>query len=156
MDDAIAKCPVLVLGIGNILLRDEGVGVRVIEAMRELSLPEHVELCDGGTSGADLLEVLSDRRKVIVIDAMDADAEPGTVCRLTLDDLLPSEAPHISLHDIGLLETIDMARCLGAQPDDVVIFGVKPKEVRCGLELSPPVNQAIPHIIDLILDEIRE
>ncbi len=156
MDDAIDKRPVLVLGIGNILLRDEGVGVRVIEAMRELPLPDHVELCDGGTAGADLLDILSDRRKVIVIDAMDAGAEAGTIYRLTLDDLLPTEAPHASLHEIGLLETIDMARCLGVHPHEVVIFGVKPGEISCGLELSSPVSQAIPRIIDLILDEIRE
>ena len=148
------KCPVLVLGIGNILLRDEGVGVRVIEALREMPLPEHVELCDGGTAGADLLDILSDRRKVIVIDAMDTDAEPGTVYRLTLDELRPADTPPVSLHDIGLLETLDMARYLGTQPDGVVVFGVKPANVDCGLELSPAVRQAIPRIIDLILQEI--
>ena len=76
------SCPMLVLGVGNILLRDEGIGVRVVEAMQKLDLPPEVELFDGATAGMDLLNVLADRRKVIVIDAIEGDYEPGTVLRL--------------------------------------------------------------------------
>ena len=83
-----SRRPILVLGIGNILLRDEGVGVRVIERMLKMRLPDNVELVDGGTAGADLLDVLAERKKVIVIDAVQADCEPGTVLKFTADDLV--------------------------------------------------------------------
>ena len=77
------RCPILVLGIGNILLCDEGVGVRVIEALQTMELPATVEVFDGATAGVDLLDVLADRRKVIVIDAVQADGPCGAVFRFT-------------------------------------------------------------------------
>ncbi len=78
-----SRHPVLVLGIGNILLRDEGVGVRVIEKLQLMDLPDGVEVVDGGTAGADLLDVIAEREKVIVIDATDVNAEPGGIVRFT-------------------------------------------------------------------------
>ena len=100
--DPQGRQPILILGLGNILLRDEGVGVRVIETMRELDLPPEVELYDGGTVGADLLDVLADREKVIVIDAISGELPPGTVVRLTAAELAPAAEPSVSLHDFGL------------------------------------------------------
>jgi len=75
------RTPILVLGIGNILLRDEGIGVRVIEALGQQQLPAQVELVDGGTAGADLLDILSDRQVVIIVDAAVFDAPPGTLLK---------------------------------------------------------------------------
>ena len=130
-------CPILVLGVGNILLRDEGVGVRVVEAMRNLQLPPGVELLDGATAGLDLLDALADRRKVVVIDAIEGSSEPGTVLRLGLEDLIPRDGHNVSLHEMGLLETITVAGHLGIAPQEVVVIGVKPYDMSCGLELSP-------------------
>ncbi|MCP4591028.1 MAG: hydrogenase maturation protease [bacterium] len=146
--------PVLVLGLGNILLGDEGVGVRVVEAMADTALPANVEVFDGATSGLDLLDTLADRRKVIVIDALAGDGEPGTVERLTPADLAVPAARSVSLHDLGLLETLTAARQLGICPPEVVIFGVWPKEVRWSLELSPEISRLIPRLIELILREV--
>ncbi|MHC4444883.1 MAG: hydrogenase maturation protease [Planctomycetota bacterium] len=146
---------VLILGIGNILLRDEGIGVRVIEAMRDLELPEDVELYDGGTAGADLLDVICDRKKVIIIDAMDADCDPGTILRLTPDDLKPRASPGISLHEIGLLETLNMAKQLGSAPQEVIVLGIKPQWLNCGTELSSELKQAVPKVIELVLKELK-
>ena len=155
MSTSSERRPVLVLGIGNILLGDEGIGVRVIEAMQAMDLPADVELVDGGTAGADLLDVLSDRRKVIVIDAMDADCAPGTVVRLTVDDLLPDSSGGISLHEVGLLATLTMARHLGSAPDEVILLGVKPKKLELGLELSEELAALVPKIIQLVLAELN-
>jgi hydrogenase maturation protease len=149
------RAPTLVLGIGNILLRDEGVGVRVIEAMREMALPSWVELVDGGTAGADLLDIIADRRKVIVIDAMDADAEPGTILRLEIGDLAGPENPDVSLHEIGLLETLAMTRHLGCSPQEVVVFGVKPAEVCPGDTLTGSMVAALPRIVALVQNELK-
>ena len=84
-------CPTLVLGLGNVLLRDEGVGVRVVQALERVILPPDVEVFDGATAGVDLLDVLADRRKVVVINAIAGDSPPGTVLRLTPADLAPRQ-----------------------------------------------------------------
>lgn len=147
--------PILVLGLGNILLRDEGVGVRVIEAMQKMNLPPDVELFDGATAGLDLLDVLADRRKVIVIDAMDGEAAPGTVVRLQPSDLAPQSSAGLSLHEIGLLETLITAERLGIRPEEVVVLGVKPKDLSHGLDLSPEIAELVPRIVDMVLAELR-
>jgi hydrogenase maturation protease len=146
---------VLVLGIGNILLHDEGIGVYVIRELQKSDIPYHVELLDGGTAGADLLDDICDRLKVIVVDAVDADIEPGTVLRIRPEDLIPSANPSVSLHDVGLAETLAMARHMNCEPKDVVIFGVKPKDISPGLGLTPETNAILPEIIDLVLAEIE-
>jgi len=147
-------CPTLVLGVGNILLRDEGVGVRVVEAMGQLELPPGVELVDGATAGLDLLDLLADRGKVIVIDAIEGDSEPGTVLRLRLEDLVPRDGQSISLHEIGVLETLAVAGQLGIAPRDVIVFGVKPHNVGCGLDLTPEIAGRVPEIVELVLAEL--
>ena len=151
-----SRCPILVLGIGNILLRDEGVGVRVIEQMQKMHLPDDVELVDGGTAGADLLDVLAERQKVIVIDAVQADCEPGTVLRFSADELLRPERTNMSLHELGLAEALTMTRQLECAPENVVVFGIKPKEIGCGLELSKEIAASVPKVVELVLAEIAK
>jgi hydrogenase maturation protease len=160
---------ILVLGIGNILLMDEGVGVHIVQEMTDraakgtLKLPDDVELVDGGTFGIDLLERLAGRRKVIVIDAVQVTAEeasdpskigPGAILRFTADGIARRQTADLSLHQIGLFETLSMARQLGSAVGDVVIFGIVPKTLESGLELSPEVAAAVPKVIDLVLAEI--
>jgi hydrogenase maturation protease len=153
--NTVRRCPTLVLGIGNILLCDEGVGVRVIEQMREMHLPDDVELVDGGTGGADLLDVLAERQKVIVIDSVQSDCEAGTVLRFTAEDLVRLNQASMSLHEIGLAESLIMTKQLGCAPEDVVIFGIRPKSTKCGLELSEEIAASIPKAIELVLAEIH-
>jgi len=154
MSAACSRCQILVLGIGNILLRDEGVGVRVIEQMQKMRLPDDVELIDGGTAGADLLDVLAERRKVIVIDAVQADCEPGVVLRFSADDLTRPNGVGMSLHELGLGEALAMTRHLGCAPEDVVVFGIKPRDISCGLELSEEIAGTVSKVVELVLAEI--
>ncbi len=156
MSGGCNRRPVLVLGIGNILLRDEGVGVRVIEQMQKMRLPDDVELVDGGTAGADLLDVLAERRQVIVIDAVQADCEPATVLRFTADDLVRPDGVGMSLHELGLGEALTMTKQLGCEPKDVVVFGIKPKDTGCGLELSEEIAASVPKVVELVLAEIAK
>jgi hydrogenase maturation protease len=146
--------PVLVLGIGNILLHDEGVGVHTIWEMQKMPVPEDVELIDGGTAGADLLDYISDRQKVIVIDAIDCNIAPGTILRFKQQDLVAGNNPAISLHDIGLAETLAMTGHLNCRPKEVVIIGVKPKDLSCGLGLSDEILEIVPKIIEAVRSEI--
>jgi hydrogenase maturation protease len=153
-DESTRRCPVLVLGIGNILLRDEGVGVRVVEMLQTMELPSTVEVFDGATAGVDLLDVMADRRKIIVVDAVQADGPPGMVFRFSPSQLQPQEHVSLSLHQIGLLEALRMAELIGCPPEQVVIFGVRPKDVGCGLDLSTEVTQAAGEVVQLVLSEL--
>ncbi len=148
--------PILILGIGNILLSDEGIGVRVIEQMQAISLSEDVELVDGGTSGVDLLDIVSDRDTVIVVDAVDADCRPGTVLRFGIDQLMQKDNPYISMHELGIAETINMTEQLGCAPKEVIIFGIQPLKIECGLELSKTLEHAAQEVVELILNELRK
>jgi hydrogenase maturation protease len=150
------KSPVVVIGIGNILLSDEGVGVRVIEHMRKLRLPDTVELIDAGTAGVDLLDVLADRQKVIVIDAAQADCDPGTVIRLTADNICMSDETNMSLHEFGIGQSLAMTRLLGCAPKNVVIFGIKPKNLEPGLELSEDIAAVVPVVVKLVMKELSK
>jgi len=152
---AKGPAPILVLGLGNILLRDEGIGVRVVQAMEGMALPPGVELFDGATAGLDLVDVIIDRRKVVVIDAMDALGVPGTVLRLLPEDLAAATGQSVSLHDMGLLEALMMARHMGREPREVVILAVKPGALEWGLELSDGLKRLVPKLIELVVAELE-
>lgn len=144
--------PVLILGIGNVLLSDEGVGPRAVELLAARALGPDVDVLDGGTSGADLVDDIADREKLIVIDAADAGLAPGTVVRLQPEDLLAEGSP-MSLHEFGLLDTLAMARHLSCQPRRIVIFGVQPASTQPGLELSAPLRNMLPRLLEMVLEE---
>jgi hydrogenase maturation protease len=148
--------PVLVLGVGNLLLGDEGVGIHAVKAMAGMCLPDGVELLDGGTAGADLLDAISNRRQLIVVDALDADVEPGTVLRMGLDDLMAGPSGAISLHEFGIAETLMMARQLGCGPCQVAFIAIRPQDTRPGMELSPQMRHWMPGLINAILNEIAQ
>lgn len=151
---ASTRAPILVLGIGNLLLKDEGIGVHVVRAMANLPLPDDVELLDGGTAGADLLDTISERRRLIVIDALDADVPPGTILRMKPDDLAADASGNLSLHEFGIAETLAMAGQLKCAPHDVTLIAMRPWDIGCGLELSDEMNRQMPRIIEVVLDEI--
>jgi hydrogenase maturation protease len=144
---------ILIIGIGNMVCRDEGVGVHVIEEMEDMKLPEHVELLDIGTSTLDLVSHLEGVKKLIAIDALKAGGPPGTIYRFTPEDLLPKEGGPISLHEIGLLESLDMAKKKGREIKTVII-GVEPKVLDWGVELSEEVKKKIPAIIEAVQKEL--
>ena len=153
MNEFNERRPILILGIGNILLRDEGVGVRVIETLQQQEIPDTINLVDGGTSGADLIDILADRRKVIIVDAVDAGKAPGTVIRFEEDDLenIPNSA--LSLHELGIAETLKMTSKLNCKPKEVVFFGIQPKDISPGLELSDEIAEIVPIVAKKALKE---
>jgi hydrogenase maturation protease len=150
-----AKCKTLVLGIGNILLRDEGIGVRVVEALKTMPLPPDVELVDGGTAGADLIDVLAQRQNVIIVDAVQSDAPPGTILKLTPRDLLESRDTALSLHDLDVPQTLAMTRLLGCAPEQVIIIGIVPESIDPGMELTPALQALVPRIVRLVREQIQ-
>ena len=155
MDDykkCLCNAEILILGIGNILLRDEGIGVRVIEALKKLQLPENVELVDGGTAGADLLDIISNRSRVIIIDAIEGDYSTGSIVCFGNEDIEKLQGYGInSLHNINIMETLAMARLLGSHTENIVIVGIKPDSIDCGTELSEKIKSIVPDVIEVVL-----
>jgi hydrogenase maturation protease len=155
MSSQSARKPILVLGVGNTLLTDEGLGVHVIERLRAMDLPEEVELLEGGVLGIDLLEHMEDREKVIIIDAAQGDVVPGTIYRLTREDIEMGEGRCLSsLHDIDLPYVLNTADLMGHRIDPIII-GVEPKDLGVGLELSPEIEAVIPKVIEQVLKEVE-
>ena len=147
---------ILIVGIGNFLLRDEGVGVHAVKQLQETGLPEGVEAVDGGTDSYNLVEVFSEARDLIIVDAMKAGGEPGTIYRARLEDLgLKPEENALSLHEMHFIEAISMTNMLGYHPR-VVVFGVEPREITWGVDLTPEVAVKLPRLIELIQAEIAE
>lgn len=148
------KKPILVMGVGNLIQQDDGVGVHVIREMESWDLPETVELFDGGTAGLDLTGTIEGRETLIVIDAVDAGAKPGTMFRFTPEDITVKFTHYDSLHQMGLLETLNMAKMQGIGPEQTIIFGVQPRVVDWGTELTPTVSVILPRLFELIREEL--
>lgn len=143
------------MGMGNLLLKDEGVGVHVICALKEKNdLPENVELVDAGTAALDVLQMLSDVDKLIVIDAVKGGCEPGTLYKFKPSDIRSANRTITSLHQLGLIEALSIVERLGKALNDVTIIGIEPKEIEIGLELSSEIAEKIPKIIQLVREMI--
>jgi len=156
---------VLILGLGNILLRDEGIGVHVVEELQKQDLPGNVEVIDGGTTGLDVLSLTARVDKLVIIDALRAGKEPGTIYKTCLNskqkDRLTQissqdKQSKISLHQVGLLDALSLAEKINLAPEEIVIIGVEPGEVDCGLELTEQVKRKVPEIIKKVLEEIKD
>ena len=150
---------ILVLGVGNSILKDEGFGVHVVQEMekrrKELKIPSNVELMDGATLGLDLLYYMEDRDKIILIDIVNAGAEPGEIFKFTPHDIKTKNFINkVSMHQVTLFDVLTMAEVTGRLPDDVVIIAVQPGEINWGEELTQPVAAQIPKVIELIMEEL--
>jgi len=146
----------LVLGIGNVLLRDEGIGCHVVHALEETPLPD-VKIIDGGTC-PDILPPLKDADKLIIVDAVKGGGTPGQIYRFHIEDIALEPKQFLSLHDTSLVDDLMLMQLW--HPDfngigEAVIIGVEPKEINWGLELSPELQGKMPRIIDAILAELN-
>jgi len=146
---------VAVIGLGNPLRGDDGVGPRVVAELRRRGLPEGVEAVDGGTGGLDLLRVLEGWDRAVVVDAADVAREPGQFVRFTPDEARLMESPdRFSFHHAGLAEVLALARALERPLPPLVVFGVQPEWIGWGEGLSPAVEKAIPGLVEAVLQEV--
>jgi hydrogenase maturation protease len=144
---------IVVIGVGNLLLKDEGIGIHVIQALQEMELPADIRLIDGGTS----LELWAYTRigdKLIIIDAAKAGGEPGAVYRFKPEDITAEKGILNSAHELGVIEALNLMTFAGNKPGDAVIIGIEPAEISPGLELSAVLRQKMPEIINVVLKEI--
>ncbi|MHC1789839.1 HyaD/HybD family hydrogenase maturation endopeptidase [Solidesulfovibrio sp.] len=148
---------ILILGVGNILYTDEGVGVRAVERLIEsYDFSDNVILMDGGNLGMRLMQPLMDADYCIVLDAVLGGDEPGTIYRFTGDDLRKSLAFKDSMHQSDLVDTLIYCELVGKRPETVVI-GMEPFDFKnmC-VELSPTVAARVPAMLDIALKELAD
>ncbi|MBA3014930.1 MAG: HyaD/HybD family hydrogenase maturation endopeptidase [Proteobacteria bacterium] len=147
----------LILGVGNILLGDEGVGIRVVEELENrYAFPEEIMVLDGGTAGIELLRYIEGRDLLIVIDAMRADLTPGTVFRVEDEDVPKRFMSRISPHQIGLSDLLAAGILTDQIPKRMILFGIEPESMTTGIVLSDSVNGSVDKIITAILAELDE
>ena len=145
----------MVIGVGNLLLKDEGVGVHVVQELQKKTFPPEVEVLDGGVAGIGLLDFFQGAQKVVLIDAADMNLAPGTVVRFTPDDIrFQSGDLKLSAHDVGLLEVLELSKALGQGPPEVVMIGVQPKEISWGMDLTAEVQASLPRVLEAVLKEL--
>lgn len=149
---------VLVLGVGNLLLSDEGLGVRAVEELKKrYSFPEGVELMDGGTLGIDLLYFMEGVEKLLIIDAILGGKPHGSLYKFKGDEaLVYFKGKKLSAHDIGILEVLALAELTEKLPKEVVVLGMEPESLEISLELSPSIKKNFNRFLEEIIEQLKE
>lgn len=148
----------LILGVGNYILSDDGLSVHVLERLQaDHSIPEDIQMIDGGTCGLDLLQYLEGVSNLIIIDAIKTrNGTPGSIIRLDGDQIPAYLSLKISPHDIGLPDLLATAKLRDLYPEKIVVFGIQPASLELGVELSPEVAAKVEDLIQLIQKEVTE
>jgi hydrogenase maturation protease len=149
------KKKITVLGIGNLLLKDEGVGIHAIEALKNESLPDNVELVDGAAAGFDLLPIVESCDKLIVIDAIKTGEAPGAIYQFNPQDIDIKRDTSVSLHDVDFFHVLEYAKKYKRLPETQMI-GIVPESIELSLELSETLKAMIPKIVCLVIQEIEK
>jgi len=144
---------IVVIGIGNLIKSDDGVGVHAIRHL-EGKVPEGVDLIEGSIYCADLFCFLEGRHKAIFIDAIDADDEPGAIFRFSPHEVKQKTKTPLSIHDFGLYELIMTSKLMGECPEDITIFAVQVDNTEFGDRMTEGVAAAVPRVCELVLEEI--
>lgn len=147
---------VIVLGIGNILLKDEGFGIHVVnELKRQYNFPSNVEVIDGGTAGINLLSIIETASHLILIDVVQSKKPPGTIFRFKPDKMPKDVVYKRSLHQIGFNEIFGIANILEKFPDTTII-GIQPMDIKSyEMDLTPELKKRVKDVVEIILMEIE-
>ena len=140
----------VVMGLGNPLFQDEGLGIHVINQLMMSDLGNRAELIDGGTDGLALLGTVEKARRLIVIDAIDGGFRPGTIKKLQDQEIRVLARGRISAHQLGFQEVLALAQMRGQFPQYLVLIGVQPQTMEWGTSLSVEVANVIPQVINMV------
>jgi len=141
-----------IVGVGNSLMMDDGIGVHVARALANAPLPDDAVVIDAGTD-PDVAFDLEGVERVIVVDAARCGGTPGTVYRLSPQDGMDSEDGRRACHDVGFLQTLRDIAATGEAPE-IVLVGVEPEAIEWGLDLSPIVEASIPRVVEIVRREL--
>lgn len=152
--DPISAPEITILGVGNIVLKDEGFGVRVVEALQEqYEWPDNVQLLDGGTLGMELLRFVTGTKKLLVIDAV-AGEKPGMVYRFAGDIVSDHFNEKLSAHEIGIQDVLTVYKIGGHDMPETVVIGAVPEDLEAGMDLTPTLQARVPELCDMALKEL--
>jgi len=146
----------LVLGIGNLLIGDEGVGCLTVEELsRRYTLPPSVECVDGGTAGFELLSMIDGKDQVILIDALRNDMAPGTVVMVEGEHVPKAFLARTTPHQLGICDVLAAAQLCETMPEHLTLYGIEPKQMEVGIGLTPEVEAGMEKIINAVVDQLR-
>ena len=151
------KKETIVLGLGNPLMGDEGIGIKLIEMLQSASgdFPE-ADFVDAGTGGMSLLHLIAGRTKAIIIDCCIMGTEPGTIKQFTPDQVKTvKQLTHLSLHEVDIIKVIDLARQLGECPEEIIFIGIEPEIVTQQMELSKIITDRLTQYTETIKPQLR-
>jgi len=144
----------LILGLGNVLCGDDGLGAVAIARLTErYEIPDGMSVLDGGTLGLSLLPYVEDAEKAILVDAINAEAPPGSFVRLDGDDVGPAVAGRLSVHQVGVADLLDAARWRGRVPEEIILLGLVPETLEVGVTLSARVEDGLPGLVNRVVQE---
>ena len=147
---------ILVLGVGNLVMTDDGVGVIVVQRLqREYQLPAEVDVMDGGTLGLDILPRLENIERLIVVDALETGKAPGTCVRLANNEIPLALETKLSPHQMGLKDLLSVSLLIGHAPQEMVLIGVQPDCIEMGTELTPVVEEQVDVMLAAVLRELK-
>lgn len=136
-----------VVGIGNIIMQDEGFGVRCAEYLQKITdYPDFVQIIDGGTLGMDLMPYIAGTKKLLLIDAMNIDAPVGSFHSFTGDELNVYFKNKITIHDVGVNDMLAVLKLTDNPIEEVVVMGIKPEVVSMGLDMTEKIAEKVPEV----------
>jgi hydrogenase maturation protease len=148
---------ITIIGLGNILLKDEGVGVHVANAVKErYTLSPEVEIIDGGTMGLDLLPFFEGRDKILLVDAVDFGREPGHVGMLGKGEIPAVLESKLSMHHISLSDVLFTASFMGIGPDELCLIGIQPESLDIGLDMTGTVGDKFETLVDMTINKLGD
>ncbi len=147
---------ILIVGLGNVLLKDEGIGIHVLERLeKEGGLLDEVELIRGETGGLALLPSMDKASAIIFIDAAHFEGEAGEVKIFRGSEIQKGRYTPLSVHDLGLRDIISLVVLKNPSPPEIVVMGIKPKELEVGLKISPEIEKSIPLAVTILKEEVE-
>ncbi len=147
---------VVVLGMGNVLRRDEGLGIRALHRLVERYTPrDDLQFVDGGTLGLELLSYLEDATRLLVLDAALTDGAPGTLLRVEDDEIPAFFGMRSSPHEVGLPDLLAVTRLRGTRPPEIVVLGMQPGVIELGWDLSAEVVAKLDRLVDAAVEQLR-
>ena len=149
------KNKMVVLGLGNPLFQDEGLGIHFVHQLMQEEIDERVELIDGGTDALALLGVVEEAEYLLIIDAIDGEQPPGSIQQISGENIPRLVAGRVSAHQIGFQEVLALASLRGRLPAHIVLIGVQPQSLDWGTELSPPVATTLPLLTEMVYAQIN-
>ena len=146
-----------VLGLGNLLMQDEGIGVHIANLLiKHYAFSPAIGIIDGGTTGTDLLPYFENSDRILIIDAVNFEKYPGHIGIIENDDILATITSKISLHHLGLSDVLSVIKLIDIKPEEIILIGIQPYRMELGMDLSEQMQNHVPTIISTVLQKLEQ